>query len=1460
MGSGPSFLTKGFLTSLVKKITLFDFDGTIAFTGEEFEDNRLINPIENREITSKLKELIESGESVGILTARKNEGLIRKYLYHIGIFAEELEIFTVGDADSEAKGEFILENFTDYDIVVLYDNRSDYLTSAAEILKDSGIGFAPVLVADNREYKTQGSDQPNKAYQRIIDAYIQDVQGVSVEDISSLWYLDPEEGDLWVQIKERFFSLVSSKEREFIEWVSRLPENLKYAVYAVDMEFDGVLEDFIDHYGVSELYELENLVDVDFFQKCLDRRMESYRLFPYFMSHGWLFKDGTSLDASGDDHRLIPMELWFPENIITLHLSGSDLSARLNTTMNQGQVRALNRIIKELGVSTFTYDVYQGNDQVSSGVVDLISERIDWAAILNPVKVSGSETLGLKKATDLVKVLAKTIPVPDEYLNQIFYHGGYYEDSVIQDIFTNGLKGRDVQGRAMLAPLKNFVYMTKDFNYALIYAVGGSILGSGSPMSDSKDKPWGLVFEIPGSSLSNIQPDEDAIGELIWRAYSENNASLEWLKYYAETYLTSNQLKKIKEGEYMYYAQGGKRLTRYLPHSVLERLLQVSFAFSNEGRVAVSGAYVVDRRHPEVLGGDFDSIKQYMVHISGFSEMPQAIVQLEEQAKILEAEKVQAKKVTSSESGSIPSTVSGKDASSQDILDFFCVTSSGIYGLILVAPATVVDWVEGVKDLPFEEGVTWLFKNYPDPELTLEVCNYLRKLYTKIAGINIRSINAVWEESICPRLVKDAGKKFLGSQDNIWDEDGNLIKASSSLSVVTVGDYSGDLRELAHLVKAGDPEGIYLAGELMSEIVSDGSILVPVPSREGYATTTLNLCESIVKHNPSCQVYDVLKGASRESLYELKKQGKTLTEDELGLTLYGDLPEGSPVYLVDNVVATGATGLAAHKVIPNSILVAIADDSGVAKAGTHYTNLFRNVASGEDFNAFLKGFIGPVYRGGSNKDLSQDQSPFYFTPDKESASFYGEVTQYFIKAEKSLTEDYFGAEDNDVPMDADSAFEEGYDCYIAENTNDGYSDLDQVVVPDISQVVDASPITYDDSGEVVPLSRRFNSNSKDVRAKEVTSSENYHFNPDDVLPLLPDFVPEDTRFAPEFVEFSLPGDAEIYGYKLIPIENLVPSEKLSEKDPDKVASIKASIEEGKEMPPLIVEFTPVLDKGKPYQFAIFDGHHRYLAYKDLGVTAIPCAVIVTREDYSFETNIAVEELFRVGDASLEGAEVRASSQVEITPEKLNKINSQEWFTGNRGSDHPLSDFPVYLPSSLTVATLFAEAGKYVMEVDGEVFMNIDEHEAQILTNAIDPVFVPEDIVGWKSNLLDPEIVGEEEAQAVKKALEYFGLVDVTSFRLLLKDESISGVFVARVSLKNVKVVDYYGRVRGSEDTFLGVDARQAKDEGCDGFLGKNIREGGLVFEEDFPIADTLVVFDGSSISSFEKNLIKGYGG
>lgn len=124
-------------------------------------------------------------------------------------------------------------------------------------------------------------------------------------------------------------------------------------------------------------------------------------------------------------------------------------------------------------------------------------------------------------------------------------------------------------------------------------------------------------------------------------------------------------------------------------------------------------------------------------------------------------------------------------------------------------------------------------------------------------------------------------------------------------------------------------------------------------------------------------------------------------------------------------------------------------------------------------------------------------SGFYFSPSRSFAENYtttGRVIEGFLKLEKPY--EVFGTRFNrsDLEAIAKKAGKEvtienvtqilqqlGYDGIIAKDYNGTTNPVNQYVIFDANQVKSADPVTYDDEGNVIPLSQRFNSGSNDIR-------------------------------------------------------------------------------------------------------------------------------------------------------------------------------------------------------------------------------------------------------------------------------------------------------------------------------------------------------------------------------------------
>lgn len=138
------------------------------------------------------------------------------------------------------------------------------------------------------------------------------------------------------------------------------------------------------------------------------------------------------------------------------------------------------------------------------------------------------------------------------------------------------------------------------------------------------------------------------------------------------------------------------------------------------------------------------------------------------------------------------------------------------------------------------------------------------------------------------------------------------------------GNYrQGDRCETAHAMKDGANWAIIRAAREMAQYIPSNAVLVPMPSHSGKATYTKDLCRLIARET-AAEVCDYLRGRERETLYNLKKQGRHILPKKLGFYLTQPLPAGKRVLIIDNVVATGTTAVAAVQAIGGGVVFAYA--------------------------------------------------------------------------------------------------------------------------------------------------------------------------------------------------------------------------------------------------------------------------------------------------------------------------------------------------------------------------------------------------------------------------------------------------------------------------------------------------------------------------------------------------------
>ena len=174
-----------------------------------------------------------------------------------------------------------------------------------------------------------------------------------------------------------------------------------------------------------------------------------------------------------------------------------------------------------------------------------------------------------------------------------------------------------------------------------------------------------------------------------------------------------------------------------------------------------------------------------------------------------------------------------------------------------------------------------------------------------------------------------------------------------------------------------------------------------------------------------------------------------------------------------------------------------------------------------DQAAKAKGYnIGPVYHGTQSKgfntfdkDFSGGQGSsfgFWFASQEQSAEKFatkryadqtpGIVTAYLSGSfyEWGSWQEYLdsiqsikkGSIENKYKFLKKSLQNRGYSGAIIRNSESDFAGTrDDYVVFSPAQIKSADPVTYDDSGAVIPLNKRFDSGSNDIRAKRVTAAQ-----------------------------------------------------------------------------------------------------------------------------------------------------------------------------------------------------------------------------------------------------------------------------------------------------------------------------------------------------------------------------------
>lgn len=198
--------------------------------------------------------------------------------------------------------------------------------------------------------------------------------------------------------------------------------------------------------------------------------------------------------------------------------------------------------------------------------------------------------------------------------NMTVYHGTTSREAAL-GIAKHGIVPPVLpQKKTSLTPVEGKAYVTPHIHYAQIYAMGGNIAGSSRPMSHHATEPHGYVFAAHGHDLHDVQPDEDSVGEMI---YKKTHSGLSHL---AKTHLGDATLNKVHEGDYGAWARAGKTLLKKMPDDMKLDLIHKGAHIAHGGVVKPHSVYRIHHSKIPLLKSDGSNFFDHAEKIN-FSEI-----------------------------------------------------------------------------------------------------------------------------------------------------------------------------------------------------------------------------------------------------------------------------------------------------------------------------------------------------------------------------------------------------------------------------------------------------------------------------------------------------------------------------------------------------------------------------------------------------------------------------------------------------------------------------------------------------------------------------------------------------------------------------------------------------------------------------------------------------------------------
>ena len=163
--------------------------------------------------------------------------------------------------------------------------------------------------------------------------------------------------------------------------------------------------------------------------------------------------------------------------------------------------------------------------------------------------------------------------------------------------------------RGIQKPIEGRSYLTADVSYALVYALAGDVAGNefDSKRKSNIEDPYGFVFEIDGRNLTDVQPDEDGVGEMIADMFRKKNGKAPIYKFapsdklkasmwnLINKRLTAKEEQKLNIGFAEDETRIGKKMLKYMSDEDKIGTIEAGVHVGHLGAVVPSRVYLVKK-------------------------------------------------------------------------------------------------------------------------------------------------------------------------------------------------------------------------------------------------------------------------------------------------------------------------------------------------------------------------------------------------------------------------------------------------------------------------------------------------------------------------------------------------------------------------------------------------------------------------------------------------------------------------------------------------------------------------------------------------------------------------------------------------------------------------------------------------------------------------------------------------